>query len=106
MQIDLSSLPDQKYFTMGEASEILSVKDHILRYWEKSFKEYFAVKRVSNRRMFQKKDLITFLKIKELNNKGLNIKAIKKVLDQGDFSLNLDIEVVESLKEILKILKT
>ena len=36
----------------------------------------------------------------------INIKAIKKVLDQGDFSLNLDIEVVESLKEILKILKT
>ena len=36
----------------------------------------------------------------------IDIKAIKKVLDQGDFSLNLDIEVVESLKEILKILKT
>ena len=54
----------------------------------------------------KKKDLITFLKIKEMTDKGLNIKAIKKVLDQGDFSLNLDIEVVESLKEILKILKT
>ena len=53
-----------------------------------------------------KKDLITFLKIKEMTDKGLNIKAIKKVLDQGDFSLNLAIEVVESLKEILKILKT
>ena len=106
MEIDLASLPDKKYFSMGEASNLLGVKDYILRYWEKSFKEYFAVERVSNRRMFQKKDLITFLKIKELTNKGLNIKAIKKVLDQGDFSLNLDIEVVESLKEILKILKT
>ena len=58
MEIDLSSLPDQKYFTMGEASEILSVKDHVLRYWEKSFKKYFSVKRISNRRMFQKGDLI------------------------------------------------
>ena len=91
---------------MGEAISLLGVKDHILRYWEKSFKGYFAVERVSNRRMFQKKDLITFLKIKELTDKGLNIKAIKRVLDQGDFSLNLDVEVVESLKEILKILKT
>ena len=36
MQIDLNSLPDQKYFTMGEASEILSVKDHVLRYLEKN----------------------------------------------------------------------
>ena len=91
---------------MGEASKILSVKDHVLRYLEKSFKKYFAVERISSRRMFQKKDLITFLKIKEMTDRGLNIKAIKKVLDQGDFSLNLDIEVVESLKEILKILKT
>ena len=49
---------------MGEASNLLGVKDHILRYWEKAFKKYFAVKRISNRRMFQKSDLITFLKIK------------------------------------------
>ncbi len=106
MEIDLSSLPDQKYFTIGEASKILSVKDHILRYWEKVFKNQFSVKRISNRRMFQKQDLITFLKIKELVDKGLNAKAIKKVLEEGDFSLDLDIEIIESLKEVVKILKT
>tara|TARA_B100001559_G_scaffold239101_1_gene202098 strand:+ start:2849 stop:3124 length:276 start_codon:yes stop_codon:yes gene_type:complete len=91
---------------MGEASNILGVKDHILRYWEKAFKKYFAVKRISNRRMFQKSDLITFLKIKELTQKGLNVKAIKKVLEEGDLSLELDVEIIESLKEVLKILKT
>ncbi len=106
MELDLASLPDQKYFSMGEASNILGVKDHILRYWEKAFKKYFAVKRISNRRMFQKSDLITFLKIKELTQKGLNVKAIKKVLEEGDLSLELDVEIIESLKEVLKILKT
>ena len=106
MELDLASLPDQKYFSMGEASNILGVKDHILRYWEKAFKKYFAVKRISNRRMFQKSDLITFLKIKELTQKGLNVKAIKKVLEEGDLSLKLDVEIIESLKEVLKILKT
>ena len=90
---------------MGEASEILSVKDHVLRYWEKSFKKYFSIKRISNRRMFQKGDLITFLKIKELSNRGLNVKAIKKILAEGELSLELDIEIKESLKDILKILK-
>ena len=94
------------YYSIGEVSKITELKQYVLRYWEKSFKQYFDVERISSRRMFQKKDLITFLKIKEMTDKGLNIKAIKKVLDQGDFSLNLDIEVVESLKEILKILKT
>jgi DNA-binding transcriptional MerR regulator len=91
---------------MGEATNILGVKDHILRYWEKAFKKYFAVKRISNRRMFQKSDLITFLKIKELTQKGLNVKAIKKVLEEGDLSLELDVEIIESLKEVLKMLKT
>ena len=105
MEIDLSSLPDQKYFTMGEASEILSVKDHVLRYWEKSFKKYFSVKRISNRRMFQKEDLIIFFKIKELSKRGLNVKAIKKILADGELSLELDVEIIESLKDILKILK-
>ena len=91
---------------MGEASSILGVKDHILRYWEKAFKNFFSVKRVSNRRMFQKSDLITFLKIKELSQKGLNVKAIKKILKDGDLSLELEVEIIESLKEVLKILKT
>jgi len=106
LEIDLSSLPDKKYFSMGEASNLLGIKDHILRYWEKAFKNYFTVKRVSNRRMFQKSDLVTFLKIKELSERGLNVKAIKKVLEEGDLSLELDVEIIESLKEVLKILKT
>ena len=106
MEIDLSSLPDKKYFSMGEASNLLGVKDHILRYWEKAFKNYFTVKRISNRRMFQKSDLVIFLKIKELSERGLNINAIKKVLEEGDLSLELDVEIIESLKEVLKILKT
>ena len=91
---------------MGEASKILAVQDHILRYWEKSFKKHFSVKRISNRRMFQKEELITFLKIKELSERGFNVKAIKKVLEEGDLSLELDVEIIESLKDVLKILKT
>ena len=75
-------MPDKKYFSMGEASNLLGVKDHILRYWEKAFKNLFSVKRVSNRRMFQKSDLIIFLKIKELSERGFNVKAIKKVLEE------------------------
>ena len=106
MEIDLASLPDKKYFSMGEASNLLGVKDHILRYWEKAFKNYFTVKRISNRRMFQKSDLVTFLKIKELSDRGLNVKAIKKVLEEGNLSLELNVEIIESLKEVLKLLKT
>tara|TARA_B100000886_G_scaffold293139_1_gene219223 strand:+ start:1158 stop:1478 length:321 start_codon:yes stop_codon:yes gene_type:complete len=106
LDIDLASLPDKKYFSMGEASNLLGVKDHILRYWEKAFKNYFTVKRISNRRIFQKSDLVTFLRIKELSERGLNVKAIKKVLEEGDLSLEVEVKIIESLKEVLKILKT
>jgi DNA-binding transcriptional MerR regulator len=55
--------------------------------------------------MFQKEELITFLKIKELSERGLNVKAIKKVLEEGNLSFELDVEIIDSLKEVLKILK-
>ena len=106
MEIDLANLPDKKYLSIGEASNLLGVKDHILRYWEKAFKNFFSVKRVSNRRMFQKSDLVIFFKINELSERGLNVKAIKKVLEEGDLSLELEVEIIESLKDVLKILKT
>ena len=91
---------------MGEACSLIGVKDHILRYWEKAFKNYFSVKRISNRRMFQKSDLIIFLKIKELSERGFNVKAIQKILEEGDLSFELDVEIIKSLKEVLKILQT
>ena len=56
--------------------------------------------------MYAKKDLITFFKIKELINKGINVKAIKKVFKQGELSLEVDVEILDSLKEILKVLKS
>ena len=91
---------------MGEVSNLLQIKPHILRYWEKSFKDQFSINRISNRRMFKKEDLLSFSKIKELTDKGLNVKAIKKVLQERELSLNIDIKLVDSLKEVVKILKT
>ena len=99
-------IPNKRYFTIGEVSKITKIKTHILRYWEKAFKNFFSVKRISNRRMFQKSDLVIFFKIKELSERGFNVKAIKKILEEGDLSLELEVEIIESLKDVLKILKT
>ena len=32
-------IPNKRYFTIGEVSKITHIKTHILRYWEKEFKE-------------------------------------------------------------------
>ena len=89
---------------MGEASEILAVKDYILRYWEKAFKNYFSVKRISNRRMFQKSDLITFLKIKELSEYSKRKEEIIVNLEEQKITFGnneIDFEIDQFKKKCL-----
>ena len=33
-------------------------------------------------------------------------RRLKKILEEGDLSLELEVEIIESLKDVLKILKT
>jgi len=36
LQLEIE-LPDKKYFTIGEVSELCGLKSHVLRYWEQVF---------------------------------------------------------------------
>ena len=58
-------IPDKKYFTIGEVSQLCGVKTHVLRYWEKEFPMLKPVKR-SGRRYYQHKDIKRVLEIKHL----------------------------------------
>ena len=79
-----------KFFTISEVSKLLKLTDrlnnkplnHILRYWEKEFKQ-IKPKRVNSRRYYSLEQienikLITFL----LKDKGMTINGVKKVLNQ------------------------
>ena len=79
-----------KFFTISEVSKLLKLTNrlnnkplnHILRYWEKEFKQ-IKPKRVNSRRYYSLEQienikLITFL----LKDKGLTINGVKKVLNQ------------------------
>jgi len=43
-------IPNKRYFTIGEVSNITHIKTHILRYWEKEFNTLEPTKRRGNRR--------------------------------------------------------
>lgn len=58
-------VPDKKYFTIGEVSQLCDLKTHVLRYWEKEFPMLKPVKR-SGRRYYQHKDIKLILEIKYL----------------------------------------
>jgi DNA-binding transcriptional MerR regulator len=106
------SIPDKRYFTIGEVSKLCGVKPHVLRYWEQEFSELQAIDRRSKRRYYQKKDVLLVLKIKALlRDEGFTINGARLRLSEASLETKtksiVDQEVIEysELVEILKILK-
>ena len=105
-------IPNKRYFTIGEASKICSVKAHVLRYWEQEFSELDPIKRKGNRRYYQQKDLVMILKIKELlQDEGFTIEGAKNMINNNQVKLdplidkNMIIQIKSDLENILSILK-
>ena len=63
---DLPPIPAQRYFTIGEVSELCGVKPHVLRYWEQEFTQLKPVKRRGNRRYYQHHEVLLIRRIRDL----------------------------------------
>src|ERR687895_1896694 len=63
---DLPAIPGKRYFTIGEVSDLCSVKPHVLRYWEQEFPFLKPVKRRGNRRYYQRHDVMLIRQIRGL----------------------------------------
>lgn len=63
---ELPVIPGKRYFTIGEVSDLCSVKSHVLRYWEQEFPNLKPVKRRGNRRYYQRKDVLMIRQIRSL----------------------------------------
>ena len=79
----------KKFLSISELSKILNLIDsktkkplnHILRYWEKEFRQ-IKPKKINNRRYYSTEQVEIIKKIKFLlKNKGLTISGVKNVLD-------------------------
>jgi DNA-binding transcriptional MerR regulator len=64
--IELPQIPGKRYFTIGEVSELCSVKPHVLRYWEQEFPQLRPVKRRGNRRYYQRHEVELIREIRRL----------------------------------------
>lgn len=62
----LPAIPDKRYFTIGEVSELCQVKPHVLRYWEQEFPQLKPTKRRGNRRYYQQHDVMIVRDIRTL----------------------------------------
>jgi len=70
-----------KHYTIGEVSEIVDLKEHVLRYWEKEFQELAPEKSTKGRRRYYDRDIYIIEKIKALlYDKGFTISGAQKEL--------------------------
>ena len=105
MDFDLSEIPNKKYFSIQEVSEILDIEAYTIRYWEKEFVNSFSIKRIGNRRMFQQKDIINLVKVKNLlKQEKMTIKGALEKFSNDKKIDSVDFKIIKELKEILKIL--
>ncbi len=81
----LPPIPDKRYFTIGEVSELCDVKPHVLRYWEQEFPQLKPAKRRGNRRYYQRHDVMMVRQIRNLlYDRGFTISGARQQLAGGE----------------------
>ena len=77
----------QAFRTISEASEILSLPSHVLRFWESKFKQIKPLKRAGGRRFYRPNDILFILGIKKLLHiDGLTISGVKRLIKENGIS--------------------
>ena len=67
--------------TIGEVSEALDIKPHVLRYWEQQFSLLSPLKRSGGRRYYRPEDVAMVERIDQLvNREGYTLKGAEAVL--------------------------
>ena len=113
---ELPVIPNKRYFTIGEVSDLCGVKPHVLRYWEQEFTQLKPVKRRGNRRYYQRHDVVLIRQIRSLlYDQGFTIGGARQQLVSDPLTVeavtngvgqNLAIRQIRmELEDMLQILK-
>ena len=72
------------FYTISKTAEIIGVKSHVLRFWEKKFSSINPKKSLSGRRFYSSEDIETLLLIKKLlYEEGFTIKGAVSIIDKN-----------------------
>ncbi|MCI5502703.1 MAG: MerR family transcriptional regulator [Eubacterium sp.] len=69
----------EKRYSISEASRLLEVENHVLRYWEDEL-DLKIPRNELGHRFYREEEIQLLYCIKELKNKGFQLKAVKEVL--------------------------
>ena len=70
----------EEYYYIKEAATKVGVETHVLRYWEEELK-MDILRNDMGHRYYTKKDIEVLSKVRQLKEKGLQLKAIRNYLD-------------------------
>lgn len=103
----LPNIPDKRYFTISEVSDLCAVKPYVLRYWEQEFPQLKPVKRRGNRRYYQQQDVLLVRQIKKLlYEEGFTIEGARTKLGSADTVISQSVKTDAMVKKIIVDLET
>ena len=91
-------------YSISEAGKLVGVESHVLRYWEDEL-QLDIPRNGKSHRYYTELHIRLFQKIKELKEKGYQLKAIEQVLKKmidGDEDINPDQVLEQNAVNILK----
>ena len=103
-------IPEKRFFTIGEAAELVGVATSVLRFWEDEFKQLSP----GRHRSYEKKDILTAREIRSLlYDQGYTLAGAKKhlkhrktaVAQATEGKTSVSPNVVEELRNIRDSIK-
>jgi DNA-binding transcriptional MerR regulator len=99
VSIELSKKSATAFKTISEASALLNVPQHVLRFWESRFSQIKPLKMGGGRRYYRPEDIDVLSKIQHLLYKqGYTIKGAKKAFELKDIK-PIGIESIPQVKK-------
>ncbi|MDP9000574.1 MAG: MerR family transcriptional regulator [Myxococcota bacterium] len=78
-------LPPKPYYRIGEVAELVGVEPHVLRFWEREFRNIRPTKSAKGQRVYSRRDVENLLRVRDLlYNEGFTIAGAKKKLRETD----------------------
>lgn len=80
----------EERYSISEASRLLELENHVLRYWEEEL-DLKIPRNEQGHRYYQEKEIRILSCIKELKNKGFQLKAVKEILPDLEDDQKIDV---------------
>lgn len=88
-------------YMISDAASIVNVESHVLRYWEEEL-ELAIPRNEMGHRYYTKENIDDFMKIKELKEKGYQLKAIRMIIHNGNKDYQFEEEDFEQAQILYK----